>query len=677
MSAVGNSDSAPSIVRTDPSALDPPHTSPPQSAAPSAAVPVWAAPPADTVLDPLMVEAAHAPVASAPAKPAVAPALANHALFKHSDGSGTDHTSKTKSRSGASRALSTFATIVAVGALLGGTAWAALKYAPFSSGTAGPVVLTHKVARGPLIITVTDDGNVESASNIDIRCLVAGGGTIKEIILDGTIVKQGDRLVEIDSSVIDEAILQQKIGYEKARAIRDQAKNDLEAAKITLREYVEGTYKKEQQAVDSQITIAEENMRSAQNTLLYTERMFRKGYVTPLQLESQQFAVKRSGLDLDTAKTAKRVLEEFTYAKMKNDLETLVATAGAKAKSEDAAFALEESKLKRLETQKLNCVIIAPQAGMVVYANESSSGRGSSDRPKIEEGAIVRESQVILRVPDLTQMQVKATVHESKVESLRTGMLASIRIQNRKLTGHVTNVGNQPEPGSWMSSNIKEYAAYVRIDGVQNDLKPGMTAEVEILVAEKNDVLTVPVQCIVDQGGKFFCWKVVAAGSEKTEVKLGPGDDRKVEVISGLAEGDLVLQNPPEKSGGEFSGEKDSKQFGDGPRGTGAAGPTSGGPTSGSPPAGGKGDVATGGLGSGGAGGAPRTGGGRAPDFATLDKNADGKLTTDEIPEPMQAFISRADVDHDGVITATEFANRPRRPPGSGAPGAGGPPSGQ
>jgi HlyD family secretion protein len=619
MSAVGNSDSATSIVRPDPALLDP-STRP------------------------------HAPARS---------------LFDQTDGSGTDRTNTNNSRGGFGRAVRTLLGLLIAVGLIGGGVWAAMKYALPASNKAGPVALTHQVVPTDFVVTITEDGNVESASNIDIRCLVAGGGTIKEIVNDGTIVNQGDKLVEIDSAVIDEQILTQKIGFEKARAIRDQAKNDLEAAKISLREYVEGTYKKEQQAVDSQITVAEENMRSAQNTLLYTERMFRKGYVTPLQLESQQFAVKRSGLDLETAKTAKRVLEEFTYAKMKNDLETLVATAGAKATSEQAAYELEESKLKRLETQKLNCIIVAPQAGMVVYANESSGGgRMSSDRPKIEEGAVVRESQVILRVPDLTQMQVRATVHESKVESLRRDMRASVVIQNRKLTGYVTSVANQPEPTSWGTSPVKKYATYVRIDGVQDDLKPGMTAKVEILIDERKGALTVPVQCVVEQGGKFYAWRTNGAASEKTEVKLGLGDDRQVEVVSGLAKNDLVLQNPPEKSTSEFSGTPDMKQFGDGPRPSGAkpgdAGPTAAGPNAGGPSAGGPG-----------AGGArPRV------DIMSHDANKDGKVSLDEAPEQVKPFFSRIDADADGYVTTAEAAAARAKRQAQGAGGPGGPSGG-
>ena len=544
---------------------------------------------------------------------------------------------------------------VLVGTAFGG--WRLVQhYGGFFPGSQTTTRLTHVVGRGNLVVTVVESGTLESADNRDVRCLVIGGGTIKKIIPDGTHVKEGDELAEIDSAAIDEQILQQQILFEKARAVRDQAQNDLAAARISLREYVEGTYQKDRQSADAAVTVAEENLRSAENTAVFTERMFRKAYVTKLQLEAQQFAVKRAQLDLETAKTAKRVLEEFTFTKMKNDLETLVATAEAKSKSEQAAFELEESKLNRLKTQKANCKVSAPQDGMVVSANESSSsGRSSSDRPKIEEGAIVPESQVMFRLPDLSQMQVKVTVHESKVESLRPDMPASINIQRRRFTGYVTSVANQPEPLSFMSGNIKKYAALVRIDGEQHDLRPGMTAEVEILVDERKDVLTVPVQCLVEQAGKFYCWKVAGADVVKTEVQIGPGDDRSVEIRAGLAEKDEVLQNPPEKSEGSFTAPTNRK-FGAGPRGSAGDGAAT-------PDDRAKSEASTSdAAGGGGAGRGPR-GGGSRPDFGSLDKNADGKIGRDEAPPQMQAFFGRLDADGDGFVTQQEWNAMPSRSP--------------
>ena len=79
---------------------------------------------------------------------------------------------------------------------------------------------------------------------------------------------------------LEEQISQQRITFEKARSASIQARKDYEVAQITVEEYLEGTYKKEVQDADAQITIAMENLRTAQNTLEHTQRMFRKGVMS-------------------------------------------------------------------------------------------------------------------------------------------------------------------------------------------------------------------------------------------------------------------------------------------------------------------------------------------------------------------------------------------------------------
>ena len=73
------------------------------------------------------------------------------------------------------------------------------------------------------------------------------------------------------------------------------------------------------------------------------QRMFRKGYVSQLELEGQQFSVQRAQLELDSARTAKEVLEKYTKVKTLEDLQSKVETAKAKMESEKAAFALGRS----------------------------------------------------------------------------------------------------------------------------------------------------------------------------------------------------------------------------------------------------------------------------------------------------------------------------------------------
>ncbi len=354
-------------------------------------------------------------------------------------------------------------------------------------------------------LAVVAAGNMESAKNIEVKCQFAGGTSILKIVPEGTEVEAGDLLVTLDSSTIEDQLNAQKISLGKAQASKIQAEENFGAAEIAVLEYEEGTYVKELQTAEANINIAQENLRSSENLLEHTRKMSRKGFTTSLQVEADEFAVERSKLELESAKTAKNVLEKFSKKKMLKELEAKREAAKALVASEQAAFNLEQAKLQRLERQLNNCEIKAPQNGIVIYANDQGGGRGfsSGSGVKIEEGATVRESQTILRLPDLSNMQVKMTVHESKVERLKVGMPASVKISDREFQGKIVSIANQPEPGSWMNANLKEYATIVKIGGEADGLKPAMTAEVEVLIADLTDVLTVPVSCVVEQGGKF------------------------------------------------------------------------------------------------------------------------------------------------------------------------------
>ena len=554
----------------------------------------------------------------------------------------------------------------------------------------GASLSTYQVEPGELLITVTEDGNVESASNIDIKCQVAGGSAILWIIEDGKQVKKGDKLVELDASALEDEINTQKITYSKAQAAVIQSQKNYDVAQIAVQEYEQGTLKKEVEDATAQIIISEESMRSAQNSLAYSERMFQRGYISELELEAQQFAVRRATLELDSANTAKTVLEKFTKIKTLTDLKSQVETAKATMKSDRAAFALEESKLRRLETQLANCTIVAPQDGMVVYANERS--RFGQQSVTIEEGATVRDRQTIFRLPDLSQMQVKVKVHETKVDELRPGLPARINIQRDQFQGVVTSIGNQPEPTSWFSGNVKEYGTLVEILGTPKALRPGMTAEVEILVARLQNILMLPVSAVVELRGKFCCWvKTPAGGVERRALLLGKSNDKFVEVQDGVKAGDLVVRNPrafvaeasanaveadspdAEKKFGDVPTNESRPAKGDTPNATqrpitrpstgGAAAPTGGAaaPTGGPRRQRGDGGPRSGnaerGRGSGEAGtGGRREGPRGALDLSKLDANKDGEISKDEAPERMKQFFDQLDGNHDGVLDAKEIS---------------------
>jgi hypothetical protein len=272
---------------------------------------------------------------------------------------------------------------------------------------------------------------------------------------------------------------------------------------------------------------------------------------------------------------------------------------------------------------------------------------------------------------------------------------ANIRILDRKVSGKLSNIANQPEPSGWWTGNIKEYATIVAIDGTPEALRPGMTAECEILVETLKDVLIMPVAAVVERQGKHFCWVITDSGAEKRPLVVGSTNDKFVEVKDGVTEGDEVVLNPRSvikeereaKEGTEEDAEK-GKSAEDGAAGP-AGGPKAGssapkatggvpgekqspgaaGPPSGSGPPGAAEGKPPGGGPPGGAG-APK---GRSMDLMQFDTDGDGKISKDEAPGPMQQFFDTVDANSDGFIDKAEMAkirqmmgNRGGKPPGEG-----------
>lgn len=524
-------------------------------------------------------------------------------------------------------------------------------------------LVTYKLKRGDLQIVVTEDGNVESADNKELLCMVEGSTSILWIIPDGTEVRAGDKLVQLDASTIENQITSQRITLAKARSAVTDAETAVRTAEISITEYLEGTFAKEMEKAEGNIKIAMQNLRTAQNIYEFTKKMHRKGFATDKQLEADAFAVERAELDLKVYQTEKKVLEEFTKAKMLEELNSKLEAAKARLESERASFQLEEDKLKQLEEQLANCVINAPQDGMVVYANDMGMSRFGAQGPKIEQGAQVKQYQPIIRLPNLDRMQVRCTVHETKIDMVRVGMRANVKVQGKLYSGRVVQVASQPEQSTWWQGNVKEYATIIRLDSSRSDgLKPGLTAQVDIEIDDLKDVLTVPVQAVVEQAGRYYCWVVTPEGPKRREVVIGRTNDTYIEIKDGLNEGEEVLLRPradvpeaqsdvPRDSRVKFQGPAEKSAPADSEEGGRPAGEMAGG---------------------------ARAGG--MPTFESLDANKDGKLAKDEFPEQARAFFDMIDTNKDGFIDKNEsdesirrmraqFGGGPSGPAGGSGPG--------
>lgn len=410
-------------------------------------------------------------------------------------------------------------------------------------------ILLHRVERGNFELTVTERGEIEAFDVTEVRSLVkaptSSGNAILKIVPEGTVVKKGDFLVELDSSTQQVNRTTQKIAVNAAKALEVEAHNTFDTAVIAKREYLEGTNLQERQLIESEMFVAEENLNRAKEYFTYSQKLASKGYVNENQLEADRFAVEKAKKDLDTAKTKLHVLDEFTKPKMLSTLEAAIQIAKAKWDSTQSSLKLEEEKLADLDDQIAKCSITAPQDGIVKYAHVMN-GRGDQEFI-VEEGAIVRERQTIIRLPNADSMRVNVTVNESLVQYVKPGLealISPVGMGDRMLHGVVEKVNQYAEPTGWRQANVKEYKAYVAIENPTPDLRTGMTAAVTIQCAEVPNALQVPVQSVYAHGSKFYCFVYENGQWEAREVKPGPTNDKFFVIDSGLNEGEHVAMNP-------------------------------------------------------------------------------------------------------------------------------------
>ena len=409
--------------------------------------------------------------------------------------------------------------------------------------------ILHEIACDDFVLEIIERGEIQSAGVTEIRSQVKTKNTpglaILRIISEGTSVKEGDFLVELDSSALKEERTTQQINYNTVEALVIETRNLYETALIAKREYLEGTYIQERQTIESEVFVAEENLNRAKEYFEYSKKLAAKGYVNELQLEADKFAVEKSAKELEAAKTKLKVLDEFTKAKMVKELESNILIAQAKWGADKKSFELEKGKLLDIESQIDNCTITAPRDGTVMYAHERD--RHGNNNFIVEEGVMVRERQAILEIPDPSSMRVEITLNESLIQFVNKGMRVDIEpVGMGKLVvkGTVDSVNQYAEPTGWRKANVKEYKAYVKVTHPPPGLRPGLTSSVTIQCAFFSDALQAPVQSVYAHGDKLYCMVYEGGRWDARPVQCGPTNDKFFVIEQGLQEHDRVALNP-------------------------------------------------------------------------------------------------------------------------------------
>ena len=445
-----------------------------------------------------------------------------------------------------------------------------------------PAQSYYEVKRGDMLVSVVEGGTLEAVNEVSIRSDVEGTARIIFIVPEGSSVKKGDLLVELDSSSSVDAVNLQTINVEKAQFALVQAEQQLEIQKSVadsevqsatlkvefaqsdLEKFTNGLALQTQRNAQIEITNVMESLQIAQERLDWSEKLFAQGFETKGNLDKDRLTVSQSRLKLEQAKRALWMVETFDNPKMKRSLEAALqearenldrvklqnerklAQATADVQSQKKTLALSQEKLEREKKQLLATKMHAPQDGLVVYG--SAGGGHFSSESMIEEGAVVRNRQEIIKLPDTSAMKVEVKIHESHINHVTLGLPAFVVLDSmpdQRFLGSVSKVAPLPDSQSrWGNPDLKVYATEVLITDKLPDVKPGVSARAEVVITNLPNVLSVPIQAVTTHKGKPVVF-LAGAPQEPVPVTVGQYNTKFIQICSGLRERDQVLLAPP------------------------------------------------------------------------------------------------------------------------------------
>jgi len=234
-------------------------------------------------------------------------------------------------------------------------------------------------------------GSARKAARLEgVYSNIAGQTIIISLIPpDGSTVKRGDLICELDSASLRDQLINQTITTKAAEANFRNAKLAREDAEFALKSYVEDLFPREQREAEGDLKIAQAELALAEEQTNAKKVAFGDN---PLEVKLSELAIARAKLALEKATNRLHVLAKYTKGKQTRELVTHIESSRSGELAKQAAWELSNSKEKKLERQIGLCSIKAPIDGTVIYVNSPNRA------PAIELGATVRERQLLFQI---------------------------------------------------------------------------------------------------------------------------------------------------------------------------------------------------------------------------------------------------------------------------------------
>lgn len=355
---------------------------------------------------------------------------------------------------------------------------------------AGPKVDGARVMRRDIVQTVVASGRVAKPHRIDIGAQVMG--TVVAVpVSEGQAVEAGETLIVLDST--------------EARALVRQAELAVTQAEARLRQLRE----LQLPVADQSLLQAQANLANARAQYERSRKLYDSGYVGQAALDDAQRAVDVAKTQVDSAH---------------KQVET-ARPAGSDTALAQAALAQAHANLEAARARLAYTTIKAPVAGTLIARD-------------VERGHVVQAGKVLMVLSPAGATQLVLQIDERNLSRLRLGQNA-LASADAYATQRFEAVLAYINPGVDAQRGTVE----VKLDVARppDYLRDDMTVSVDIETERHHGVLVLPAAAVYDAGGAPYLLTVRGGRAVRQSVKLGLRGEAAVEVLEGVAEGELVV----------------------------------------------------------------------------------------------------------------------------------------
>jgi HlyD family secretion protein len=418
---------------------------------------------------------------------------------------------------------------------------------------------TVKVAPRPFSVTVSAQGVIEPAKTVEVRAGIMG--KVSEILVrEGDTVKTGQILARLEKPDLEAQLQQAKAQVAAAEAdlmqlesqvagesgktfaVR-QAETQLQAARVRLQDILKGPSEAQIAQAEAQVAQAEIAVRDGMRQLEAMEALYKEGAVSRSAVEDARGRVESANAKYEASKKQYEALRESPAKEQVELAEAQVSeaeTALALAKEQEASKEKSrEAVVARLAQANAGLRLIEATLAMTTV---TSPENGIVTSVPVTRGAVVTEGMPILGIAKAGGMRVKAKVDETDIARVKVGQRAIFStdaVWDAEFFGVVSEIA----PQAVYDSMTPGFPVLINIEDPGDDLRSGMSADVEIVTYSKENALVVPVQAIVEQDGMEAVFVVSEPDSKAciTRVVTGFSGAIDVEIREGIEEGDRVV----------------------------------------------------------------------------------------------------------------------------------------